>query len=88
MIFMNEEALEYRAPNGTAFKSERCDLRSVVKVISKRKLQPHLLAQDLVAFGAYHAHYILPLLNGFPGYDAVSYEPMQINEQKDQDSDE
>lgn len=74
MKFLNEEPLEHRGPNGTVFKAERCDLRTGVKVISKRKLQPHLFAQDLISFGAYHAHHIHPQLNGFSGYDAVNYD--------------
>jgi len=71
---MNAKSIEHMSRNGTVFKSERGDLRSGVMVVSSWDVGMGEMCADFAEFAAWHALHIHPNLNGFGGYDAISYE--------------
>ncbi len=72
--FINDKPLEHMCRNGTVFKSERCDLKSGVRVYSSWELDKLQLAADFAEFGAWHAVNYWNQLNGFSGYDNIIYK--------------
>ena len=70
----NNIPISLRADNGTEFKATRADLRDGVVVLPSTLNVTELQKMaDFAQFGAWHAHQIHPNLNGFSGYDAISY---------------
>ncbi len=59
---------------GTQFKSERCDLACVVKVIKPSGISDIQFMSDVSEFIGYHSCVIREDLNGFRGYDCIDYE--------------
>ncbi len=70
---MNEKEISHTSSNGTTFKSDRGDLRSGVKATYLWEIDDMKKLADFAEFGAWHAFWIHPNLNGFPGYDTINY---------------
>ncbi|MBI1960784.1 MAG: hypothetical protein HYS43_00695 [Candidatus Liptonbacteria bacterium] len=70
---MKEKPFEYMGLHGTRFKADRCDFRNGVTVEVRPGISQGKLAQAVAGMAGYHATVILPKLNGFAGYDAVTF---------------
>ena len=71
--WLNEEPWEHRCKNGTVFRSSRCDFREGVVVTTRISTTEKQLLQDVGEMVAYHAMTIHSQLNGFQGYDCITY---------------
>jgi len=69
---MNEKSFSHVCRHGTVFTATRCDFRGGVVVSHVPKKE--LLAMDMAEMIGYHAGVIHPLLNGFRGYDCISFD--------------
>lgn len=67
-----DQPYEFTGRNGTQFSCERSDLKAPVRVSNRPGWEEDLVA-DTAQFAAMHALQVLPLLNGFTGYDAVHF---------------
>jgi hypothetical protein len=70
---MNEKPFEHRCYNGTIFKCTRCDFRAPIRVTRDRKLSEEQIMQDTAEMISYHALNIWKHLNGFSGYDCLTF---------------
>lgn len=77
-VWVNEKPFEHRCRNGTVFTGTRCDLRDGVDVqldgwVKDVRGWRELVNCDYVEFAAWHALNIFPQLNGFQGYDCITF---------------
>lgn len=70
---LNESSFSHTSRNGTHFKADRCDFLNGVEVEKPSDISELDLCADFAEFAAYHAVAIRERLNGFSGYDTVSY---------------
>lgn len=73
---MKDKPFEHDGPNGSKLVASHCDFRNGVTMISPHWLATQdraLVMEDVAACIGYHACNILPHLNGFRGYDAISF---------------
>ena len=70
--FMNDLLYTHTSRNGTTFECKRCDFRDIVYYYDKPK-ELNLFLQDVSEMIAQHAMVIWPELNGFQGYDTITY---------------
>lgn len=72
---MNEKHFSYRSHNGTQFIAERCDFRTGVSVQSPVLASGCYagFSSDVAEMIGYHATNIWPSLNGFQGYDCITF---------------
>lgn len=70
----NTSPIGHTCRNGTYFEAARADLAGGVHVRFAEfgKRSDEALA-DFAEFGAWHQHNIWPYLNGFGGYDNISF---------------
>ena len=71
-LLLNETPFSHNCRYGTVFSATRCDFRDGVIVTDIPKKE--LLAMDMAEMIGYHACAILPELNGFQGYDCISFD--------------
>lgn len=71
--FMNDKPFSHTSSNGTHFKADRCDLLNGVEVEKPEGINEVALCSDFAQFAAYHAGVIHENLNGFAGYDNITY---------------
>lgn len=70
---MNKKRFDHHCSNGTFFKSKRCDFKGGIIAITPKNLQKELLMQDVAEMISYHTINIHPKLNGFSGYDTITF---------------
>lgn len=70
---LNEKPLSHTSANGSQFKADRCDLKNGVMVERPLDISDVQLCADFSEFGAFHSLEIRERLNGFAGYDCISY---------------
>jgi hypothetical protein len=70
---LNNKPFQHMSSNGTEFNAEFGDLKTGVKVTNANK-DILRYTQDVAEFTAFHVLFIRPELNGFAGYDAISFE--------------
>jgi hypothetical protein len=78
--YINEKPFTYIARYGTLFASSRCDLKEGVD-ISTDGPNPISLQQyhsDLAEMIGYHATVVHSQLNGFQGYDCISFKFLNL----------
>lgn len=79
MFPLNDKRFEHRTRLGFLVEAERCDLKGGVKMhVSSRATDEQIAGAAAQAFG-YHAANILPMLNGFSGYDTINIEIVRVN---------
>jgi|GEM_PF-2835905 len=76
--WLNETSFEHRSRNGVNFVADRCDFRNGVTAKIPQDLPELLndkekLMQDVAEMVGYHATNIWERLNGFQGYDTVTF---------------
>lgn len=72
---MNDMPFQHISSNGTIFTCPRCDLSVPVKVtLPDWKIGVLTIVQDVSEFVGYHSRNIWKELNGFQGYDCITYE--------------
>ena len=75
---MNDRIFTYHSSWGHTFECDYCDLRTPIRVRSNRKptndKELSFFARDVSEMIAYHAMNIWPQLNGFSGYDTLTFE--------------
>jgi hypothetical protein len=77
----NEMQFIYEASNGTKFKCEHSDFSCPVLVKRPKLISREDADKDLIEMAWYHATSVLPLLNGFSGYDVMKLKYVKkINE--------
>ena len=69
---MNNKPFCHVCRHGTVFSATRCDFNDGVIVSHVPKKE--LLAMDMAEMIGYHACVIHPELNGFQGYDCISFD--------------
>ena len=69
---MNDKSFSHHCRYGTVFTATRCDFKDGVTVTQVPKKE--LLAMDTAEMIGYHARAIYPELNGFQGYDCISFD--------------
>lgn len=75
MPWLNDKPYKHESRNGASFYATRCDLRDGVRITKPSfNYSETQFAQDLVEFGAMHHINMEGRLNGFQGYDCISYE--------------
>ncbi len=72
--FMNDKPFVHVSSGGTRFICERCDFTKPVKVHESASLTREGLMGDVAEMVGYHAVAIHPELNGFAGYDCITFE--------------
>jgi hypothetical protein len=70
--FINESPFQHTCRYGTKFDASRCDFAGGV-IVSNIPTK-ELLAMDMAEMIGYHACAIHPDLNGFQGYDCISFD--------------
>ena len=70
----NDKPFEHTSANGTTFRADRGDMSTGVKVSNMWHITEEKMHADFMEFGAWHAMWIHPFLNGFQGYDTVVYD--------------
>jgi acyl carrier protein len=74
MKWINDLPLEHTSSNGTTFKAERCDLKGPVTVsFPSWPLTEEQKREDFLQFGTWHRGCIFNQLNGFSGYDCITF---------------
>jgi len=68
----NDKPFEHICSNGTTFKCERCDFREPI-LVSSQPLGEFKFANDVAEMIGFHATNIWPNLNGFQGYDTITF---------------
>ena len=76
----NTTPIEHTCSNGTTFSCSCGDLSDVVHVWHMWHITDEQRCADFMEFGAWHALWIHPHLNGFSGYDAVVYRCKEMPE--------
>ena len=69
----NARPFEHRCGNGTIFTASRCDFRGGITAKHRNGLPIEKLMQDISEMIGFHAVMIHPKLNGFAGYDCITY---------------
>jgi hypothetical protein len=78
-VFLNDKPFEHICSNGTKFRCERCDFTKTIFYSN----EPHegicqtdevRLMVDVAEMIGFHATNIHPQLNGFSGYDCITFE--------------
>ena len=72
-ISLNKKKFEHLCRNGTRFTADRCDFRNGVVAEIPHSISREQLMQDVSEMIAYHALNIFDQLNGFSGYDYITY---------------
>ncbi len=79
---VNDRPIEHQTRKLT-FTCARADLRAPIKVHGYLTLRFPLiqnLASEVAQFAAWHALNIFPELNGFQGYDTLTFEMVSLSE--------
>jgi len=74
MEFLNDSRWQHICSNGTEFTCDRCDFKEPVIINPPDNLSPENLWQDLSEMIGYHALNVWPNLNGFQGYDTITFK--------------
>lgn len=77
---MNEKPFEHRSSNGSVFKCARCDFRVPIHVYREGYISETQIMQDTAEMIAYHAMNIWKHLNGFSGYDCLTFIIQPVKE--------
>jgi hypothetical protein len=67
---IGNQRFSHTCRNGTQFQADRCDFASIS---ATKKDYPQLLAADVAEMIGFHAVNIWPNLNGFQGYDCLTF---------------
>lgn len=68
MCYLDKENFDYRAKNGTVFKSKTCNLESEILIEKPRGLKEKNFINDIIEMVGHHATLISPKLSRFVGY--------------------
>ena len=71
-MITNESSFSHHCHYGTMFVAKRCDFRGGVQAIGAPK-DKAAFASDVAEMIGYHAVNIRPELNGFSGYDCITW---------------
>jgi len=71
--FLNEKEFDHYCRHGSIFVASRCDFKGGVKIKNPPDNTNYLL-RDVAEMIGYHAMAIHPHLNGFSGYDNITFE--------------
>ena len=71
---LNEKPFQHLSRFGTEFKCTRCDFRApVLYTVLSNDIPNQNLMSDVAEMIAFHAMDIWPNLNGFSGYDCITF---------------
>lgn len=68
---MNKKPFQYRSHFGTVFNCPTCDLSKPIVITDAPAFD--LLLRDVAEMAGWHAVNIRPELNGFAGYDCLTF---------------
>jgi len=71
--YLNEKPFRHQTRYGTEFNCERCDFRAPVFYENVPEKVEYLMS-DVAEMISYHAMHIHKELNGFSGYDTITFK--------------